>query len=434
MSASAVGETGSPSPRARRLPTKTRSGIITLPPKDSADPGSPTGRVHSPLGRPVLVEPVEPTSLSPSNLNSTTHAKSSPSCNSHPLAQESLESEEESKPCPAPADQPVAPEHKVGGYGGPRTVPKPPPITGPLNASTTPQVQALPVKRRGSYQSLKRHASPNQSNVESEDTPSVMSLLKKSTHWEKFGTILVLFCTKDKESDPDKVLQMLSAEGYDSEVCESQAEALKTFNAREVFPDIVLIDSTHHVYNTMQSKNPTVAIMCLGSPRDSPGSSDVVTVLQGGATDFMHKPLDLDELVARIERHVQRQHGIKLELETALEDAKAVMSQLASAAAIGDMVNCGRQGPESGKAGLNSVAETDFEEQITDLSDENCHLGAKLKEMERQNKMLEVLLSQMNLKIDMNSLGVDGHISTVTEQNLSLQKRIEELERMVQQL
>ncbi len=95
-------------------------------------------------------------------------------------------------------------------------------------------------------------------------------------------------------------------------------------------------------------------------------------------------------------------------------------------------VNQSRQGPVDGKASLNSVAETDFEEQITDLSDENCRLGCKLEEMERQNKQLEELLSKMNLRIDSDSLGVDGQISKVTEQNARLQKRVEELERAVQ--
>ncbi len=37
------------------------------------------------------------------------------------------------------------------------------------------------------------------------------------------------------------------------------------------------------------------------------GRVSAVSALQGGAADFMHKPLDLDELVARLERHVQRQ-------------------------------------------------------------------------------------------------------------------------------
>ena len=46
------------------------------------------------------------------------------------------------------------------------------------------------------------------------------------------------------------------------------------------------------------------------------------------------KPVDLDELVARIERHVQRQHCIKLELEKAMEDAKAMMAQLERATQV----------------------------------------------------------------------------------------------------
>jgi len=40
------------------------------------------------------------------------------------------------------------------------------------------------------------------------------------------------------------------------------------------------------------------------------------------------KPLNLDELIARIERHVQRQHCIKLALEKAMEEAKGMMAQL----------------------------------------------------------------------------------------------------------
>ena len=67
-------------------------------------------------------------------------------------------------------------------------------------------------------------------------------------------------------------------------------------------------DILHHLpfqmIKQLQAKNPTVAIMCVGGPG---GGIDVVTALQGGAADYMTKPLDLDELIARIERHVQRQ-------------------------------------------------------------------------------------------------------------------------------
>ena len=49
--------------------------------------------------------------------------------------------------------------------------------------------------------------------------------------------------------------------------------------------------------------------------------------------------MDLDELVARIERHVQRQHCIKLELEKAMEDAKAMMAQLERATKVRNLAS-----------------------------------------------------------------------------------------------
>lgn len=52
--------------------------------------------------------------------------------------------------------------------------------------------------------------------------------------------------------------------------------------------------------------NPTVAIMVLGSLG---GTTSSVASLQAGATDYMTKPLDLEELIARVGRHVQRQVG-----------------------------------------------------------------------------------------------------------------------------
>lgn len=48
----------------------------------------------------------------------------------------------------------------------------------------------------------------------------------------------------------------------------------------------------------------TVAVIVTGSHTSRPSA---VSALQAGAADYMRKPVDHDELIARIERHVQRQ-------------------------------------------------------------------------------------------------------------------------------
>ncbi len=78
-----------------------------------------------------------------------------------------------------------SPARPPGGYGPPRQVPKPPPLqTGPLNSTSTPQAQSLPVLRRGSYQSLKRQPSKGSDGGAADEAPSVIGMLKKATHWE----------------------------------------------------------------------------------------------------------------------------------------------------------------------------------------------------------------------------------------------------------
>lgn len=86
-----------------------------------------------------------------------------------------------------------------------------------LNQSTSPQQQALPVKRRGSFQQLKKagvHAGRHgaSSHLDSDSSPSIFAVVKKSTHWEKYGTVLVLLVADELSSDREAVLQMLSAE------------------------------------------------------------------------------------------------------------------------------------------------------------------------------------------------------------------------------
>lgn len=317
-----------------------------------------------------------------------------------------------------------------------------------LNASSAQAAQTLPVKRRGSFQQLKKAGAPRDANgspLDSDSSPSIFAAVKKSTHWEKYGTVLVLFVADDAGTEKEEVLQMLSAEGYDDHTTSTSEEALKLFTEREVYPDIVLLDSDNEsidvakLIKALQKANPTVAIVVLGSKG---GAVSAVQSLQSGAADFMLKPLHLDELVARVERHVQRQHCIKLEMEKALEDTKQLMQQLMPASLLGDVMLCKDSAAAAagggGKLCLNSVAETDFEEQMSELSDENQRLGAKVAEMERklemkdqENRQLEAKLQIIDRKMDLASDGVRSELDSVAQANLDLKQKVDELERLM---
>ncbi|PNW77668.1 hypothetical protein CHLRE_10g446450v5 [Chlamydomonas reinhardtii] len=288
-----------------------------------------------------------------------------------------------------------------------------------LNQSSSAATTALPVKRRGSFQQLKKIGAAggrdgSSSHLDSDSAPSIFAIVKKSTHWEKYGTVLVLLVADELSSDKEAVVQMLSAEGYDDQTSDSIEEAVKLFSEREVYPDIVIVDSDNELVDTkqlikaLQALNPTVAVLVLGSRG---GPMGAVAALQAGAADYMVKPLDLDEVVARVERHVQRQHCIKLEMEKALEHAKEMMQQLMPASLLGDVMlrkdgSAAGGAPAGGKASLNSVAETDFEEQMSELSEENHRLGQKVQEMERklelkdqENRDLEAKLNAIDRKV-----------------------------------
>ncbi|GLC61812.1 hypothetical protein PLESTB_001805700 [Pleodorina starrii] len=321
-----------------------------------------------------------------------------------------------------------------------------------LNQSTSPQHQALPVKRRGSFKQLKKAGSHvgrdgASSHLDSDSSPSIFAVVKKSTHWEKYGTVLVLVVADELSSDKEAVVQMLSAEGYDDNTTDNVAEAVKLFSEKEVYPDIVIMDSDNELVDTrqlirqLQGLNPTVAVLVLGS-RGGPLSA--VQALQAGAADFMMKPLHLDELVARVERHVQRQHCIKLEMEKALEDAKQMMQQLMPASLLGDVMLRKEASVPVQKGALNSVAETDFEDQMSELSEENHRLGQKVQEMERklelkdeENRALEAKLSAIDRRVAELASGGEGgeqlrgQINVVAQANLDLKYKVDALERLV---
>ncbi len=72
---------------------------------------------------------------------------------------------------------------------------------------------------------------------------------------------------------------------------------------------------------------------------------------------------------------------------------------------------------------LIAVAETDFEQQITELSDENHKLDTKLQEMElnlehkaTENRLLNEKLNQLEIRMSKDSSGVQGQLSVVASQ------------------
>ena len=82
-----------------------------------------------------------------------------------------------------------------------------------------------------------------------------------------------------------------------------------------------------------QKANPAIAILGLGQPGEG-DKLDAVSALQAGAADFMKRPLDLNELVARVERHVQRQVRPRL-VGLPVSAACKVGLRVGSAAALG---------------------------------------------------------------------------------------------------
>lgn len=259
-------------PKQRRLPTKTRSGIIALRPVQSADVVSECTQLGD------LCEPLQPTTLTCLSLHDSSHSDScqhsgqpqllqtvsagplghrpngteagclalhaeqcanGPCCMSGVQCQQGVDdpgiSSSQGEPraevtmasqaVPSESRSPRAPAGSkrasvsFADDGGGSSAPSRPSgtqatksglpksmkfVTGPLNASTAPTVVSLPVKRRGSYQSLKRVSGASASDP---------ALRRKSTHWEKFGTILVLYCAASKHAEQDGgVLQMMMAE------------------------------------------------------------------------------------------------------------------------------------------------------------------------------------------------------------------------------
>lgn len=243
--------------RQRRLPTKTRSGIITLPTATNTqatitDPAGPIAQLAS------LLDDDDELMLLQQQLRTTTSVTAAQQTSDEQEKQPAqLQQRQQQASCQvrspsppqsvpgepsssiSPSSQPslqiepqmIQPEEEAG-QRSPCSEPQPavscslsdksstllhrpprrkggPSLTGPLNASTAPAVVSLPVKRRGSYQNLKKQM--QQESHSNEDSTRAQTPNRATTHWERFGTILVLYCAQNKV-EHDELVQMMSVE------------------------------------------------------------------------------------------------------------------------------------------------------------------------------------------------------------------------------
>ena len=113
----------------------------------------------------------------------------------------------------------------------------------------------------------------------------------------------------DDEPDLGRLMsQLLGDEGYTVKVVNDSRQALETFE--EFKPDLVTVDvmmpSVDGVSLCLQlRKTSDVPVLFLSAKKEPP---DRVVGLRIGADDYIGKPFDTDELVARVEALLRRGH------------------------------------------------------------------------------------------------------------------------------
>ena len=276
-------------------------------------------------------------------------------------------------------------------------------VPGKLNAaSSSEKAGALPPSRRGaSYSATK---AKNMAQTQKSSSMQVISALNRPSHYERYGTIELLL----NIGEESELLQLLKAEGYDCLLMEpsgdeTTGDLVQVFNSKDVYPDVILMDCDHPssstaVIRNLQAQQPLASIICIGAV-DS--KLDAISCLQAGAVDYLRKPLDAEkqeELLARIERHVARQHGSKVSIEAALSEARAIifrMEQVSAAAAASNVASLDldeRAVSFSSTGPLGAVAENvEYEDQAVEIAG----LQSQNEELKRQ---IEELTSKLKLE------------------------------------
>jgi len=127
-----------------------------------------------------------------------------------------------------------------------------------------------------------------------------------STNSSHKGTILVV---EDDRSLREGLAMNLKLYGYETITAADGEQGMKlAFDAR---PDLIVLDivlpgwTGLDILEELRKRGENVPVVVLSARSTTP---DKVTGLGLGADDYMTKPFDLPELIARIEAHLRRRH------------------------------------------------------------------------------------------------------------------------------
>jgi two-component system response regulator MprA len=189
----------------------------------------------------------------------------------------------------------------------------------------------------------------------------------------------------DEPAVRDALRRSLSFEGYGTELAEDGPEALEKTASYE--PDLILLDVLMPrmdgltVARRLRESGRRVPILML-TARDTVG--DRVTGLDAGADDYLVKPFELDELLARIRALLRR-------TTYAQEQAGTGGAGTLTGAGPGTAASVGPGGVPAGRPGSDSLS---FGDLRMDLGTMEVTRGARTVELSRTEYMLlEMFLS-----------------------------------------
>ncbi len=138
----------------------------------------------------------------------------------------------------------------------------------------------------------------------------------------------------DNENNRDMFEIYLEMEGYAVHFAEDGKQGLHL--AREIMPDIILLDIMMPVMDGFQMleklrKDPDLSDIPVMVLTVKTAPDNAVKALRMGADDYLRKPFDVDELIARINKLINLKHNqdfLKLKTKKLKDHQKSIEVQL----------------------------------------------------------------------------------------------------------